>query len=142
VAWLLTVLFYLACVIGWIALTVASRRRSLVVYNIDPAAFEGVLAEEFDQLNRPLERRGDLWIAGGPLFEIDRNPAGRTVVLRWIGEDRRLFQDVERLLREAVRTVVPDENPATRWLMAASVGAGACAASCFGLLVYALSHIK
>jgi hypothetical protein len=142
VVWLLTVLFYLSCVIGWIALTIASRRRSLVVYNIDPAAFEGVLAEVFEQLNRPLERRGDLWMAGGPLFEVDRNATGRTVILRWISDDRRLFQDVERLVREGVRTVSPDENPATRWLMAMAVTSGVLASVFFGVVAYALSNIR
>ena len=104
--------------------------------------FEATLVEIFEQLNKPVERRGNLWVSGVPLAEVDRFLAGRTVTLRWVSEDRLLFQDVERLLREAVRTVVPDENPATRWLMASAVGAGVSAASCFGLLVYALSLFK
>jgi hypothetical protein len=142
VTWTILALLYVLLVVIWIATALAARRRSLVVYNIDPAAFEATLSEIFEQLNRPVERRGNLWISSVPVAEVDRFIAGRTVTLRWVGEDRLLFQDVERLLREAVRNVVPDENPATRWLMAAAVGAGVCAASCFGLLVYALSLIK
>ena len=108
-----------------------------------PAVFEATLSEIFEQLNRPVERRGNLWIGSVPVAEVDRFVAGRTVTLRaGCARTDHLFQDVERLLREAVRNVIPDENPSTRWLMAAAVGAGVCAASCFGLLVYALSLIK
>src|SRR5262245_48425475 len=36
VSWMLLTLFYVFLVIGWIALTLAARRRSLVVYHVDP----------------------------------------------------------------------------------------------------------
>src|SRR5262245_54900401 len=39
VTWVLLALLYLIAVTGWIVLTLAARRRSLVVYNVDPAAF-------------------------------------------------------------------------------------------------------
>jgi hypothetical protein len=142
VTWIVLVLLYLLCVVGWIGLTIAARRRSLVVYNVDPAAFEATLTEVFEQLNRPVERRGDLWVGGEPLFELDRFVAGRTVTLRWIAEDRLLFQEVERLVREAVRAITTDDNPSTRWLMSGSAAAGLSAVLCFGLLVYALSLFR
>lgn len=142
VTWMLFAFLYVALVITWIALALAARRRSLVVYNIDPSVFEAALSEVFEQLNKPVERHGNLWTSAVPLAEVDRFVAGRTVTLRWVGEDRVLFQEVERLLREAVRLIGTDENPATRWLMAGAVGAGASAAGCFGLLAWALSLIK
>ena len=43
---------------------------------------------------------------------------------------------------EAVRTLAPDDNPATRWLMACAVGSTLAAVCCFGLLVYALSLFR
>ncbi len=142
VTWILLAVVYLLCVIGWIFLTLTSRRRSLVVYNVEPAAFEATIAEVFEQLNRPVERRGNLWVSGVPLFELDRFVGGRTVTLRWIAEDHLLFQDVERLLREAIRNVSNDDNPATRWLTAGSLSAGLSALACFGLLIYALSLFR
>jgi hypothetical protein len=142
VTWILLALLYLMMVIGWIALTIAARRRSLVIYNIEPSTFEATLAEVFDQINRPVERRGNLWICGVPLCELDRFVGGQTVTLRWLSDDRRLFQDVERLLREALRHVMAADNPTSRWLMASSVGAGLSAVSCFAILVYALSLIR
>jgi hypothetical protein len=52
-----------------------------------------------------------------------------------------LFQDVERLLREMVRSLYTEENAVTQWIMAAAVGIGLSAISCFGLLIYALRLI-
>src|SRR5437660_9698053 len=49
-SWALVVVGYLVLVIGGAYLTLASRRRSLVVYNIDPERFEAVLAEVFENL--------------------------------------------------------------------------------------------
>ena len=88
---------YAIAVVGWIALTLASRRRSLVIYNVDPTAFEATLTEVFEQLSRPVERRGNVWISGVPLCELDRFIGGQTVTLRWLADDRQLFQEVERL---------------------------------------------
>jgi hypothetical protein len=138
VTWILLASAYLVFVSGLTTLTLQSRRRSLVIYNIEPAAFEAMLAEVFEHLNVTVERRGDVWYASGPLFELDRFARGRTVTLRWLSDDRQLFQSVDRLLREAVRSHFSDENPATDWIFAAAVGAGAAAVLFFGLLVYVL----
>jgi hypothetical protein len=136
--WMLLGCTYLILVVGWIVLMLSSRRRSLVVYNIDPAAFEMSLTEVFEHLNHPVERRGNLWVSGVPLFELERFPRGRTVTLRWVAEDRLLFQEVERLMREAIRSLFADDNVSSHWLMAAAIVAGFSAVSCFGMLIYIL----
>jgi hypothetical protein len=142
VSWMLLAIAYLIIVAGWVTLTLLSRRRSLVVYNIDPVMFETTLTEVFEHLNQPIERRGNLWVAGVPLFELDRFSRGFTVTLRWIADNRLLFQEVDRLLRETVRSLYTDNNPSTHWLMAAAVGMGVSAVSCFGLLIYALNLLS
>lgn len=142
VTWILLSCLYLVLVVGWIELMLSFRRRSLVVYNIDPSAFETMLIEVFEHLNQPIDRRGNLWFGKSPLFELDRFPRGQTVTLRWIADDELLFQEVERLLREAVRSQFSEENSITRWLMAAAIGAGFSAISCFGLVIYALHLIS
>ena len=114
---------YLVLVVGGAYVTLAARRRTLVVYNVEPERFEGLLAEVFDHLGRPVERRGNQWVSGFPLCELDPFRGGKTVTLRWLADDRLLFQDVERHVRDAVRTVVTPENPAGRWL---STAAGGC----------------
>jgi hypothetical protein len=139
VTWLLLVGFYLALVLGASAVTLLGRRRSLIVYNVDPAAVETLLTEIFDQLGVPVERRGKQWISSIALLELDRFEAGRTVTLRWLSHDLRLFEDVVRQLRAALPTQTTHDNPAARWLTAASVGCGVIAACSLGLLLYGLS---
>ena len=46
----------------------------------------------------PLERRGNLWVSGVPLFELEPFAGGRTVTLRWLSDDVHLYQEVERQL--------------------------------------------
>lgn len=137
--WILLSLFYLALAITWVVASLSRRRRSLVVYNIVPGTFDGILGEVFEQLNRTVERRGNVWSNGMPLCEVDRFEAGQTVTLRWLSDDRLFFQDVDRLIREAVRSTSSEDNPATRWLMAAAVSTGMAAICCMGLLLYAFS---
>jgi hypothetical protein len=136
--WSFLALLYILMVVGGIGLTLLSRRRSLVVYNVDLPVFESTLSEVFEHLNRPVERRGNVWFSGGPVLELDRFPRGKTVTMRWIGEDHLLYQDVERLLRETIRSLYTEENAVTQWIMAAAFGVGLSAISCFGLLIYAL----
>jgi hypothetical protein len=134
--WIIVSAVYVLLVVGIVVLTLLSRRRSLVVYNVEPATFEATLTEVFEHISRPVERRGNLWSQGAaPLFEVDRFVGGQTVTLRWVSEDVRLFEEVERLLREALREVQPDENVASRWLMACAGGLGFWSACCFGLLL-------
>src|SRR5262245_21708098 len=142
VTWMVLVAFYLLVVAGIAGLTLLARRRTIVVYNIEPAAFETLLTEVFDQIGRPVERRGRLWVGGTPLFELDTFEGGHTVTLRWVSEDVRLFEEVDRQLRAALATHPAGDNPASRWLMAATVGCAVSAACCFGLLLYGLSLLR
>lgn len=136
--WILFASIYLILVVGLSALTLVSRRRSLVVYNVEPAAFETTLAEVFEQLNHPVERRGNVWYGNGAVCEVDRFPRGRTVTLRWLSGNQQLFDSVNRLVREAVPSLTTYDNPSSQWFSAAAFGAGLFAVVCFGLLVYAL----
>ena len=131
---------YVLIVLVWVVLTLMARRRSLVIYNVDPAEFEAIISEVFEQLGRPVERRGNLWVGGVPLFELDRFQAGHTVTLRWVADDPLLFQEVERLLREAVRGLAPEENPTTFWLTVASMTVGFIALA--AMLVYYVYLIR
>ncbi len=115
-SWTLVALGYVVLLIGGITVSLLARRRTLVVYNIEPDRLEATLLEIFEHLGRPLTRKGEQWSSGVPLFELDRFLAGKTVTVRWLSDDRLLFQEVERHLRDSLRTVLTPENPATRWL--------------------------
>jgi hypothetical protein len=137
--WILFALAYLLVVIGCGGLALVGRRRTLVVYNVEPAAFETALVEVFEQLGRSVERRGNLWSGTAPLCEVDAFVAGRTVTVRWVSEDVRLYEEVVRLLRAALAAVGTAENPVTHWLTAGAVGSGLLAVCSCGLLLYALA---
>jgi hypothetical protein len=138
-SWVLLVGFYLVVLLSWAALVLAARRRSLVVYNIEPAALETLLTEVFEQLNRPLERRGKLWVGADPLFELDTFEGGHTATLRWVSDDERLFEEVSRMLRTALASHASAENPADGWVRSAAYGCGMVVVCCLGLLVYGLT---
>jgi hypothetical protein len=142
VTWGFIVLLYLLVVLGFAAVGFLARRRNLVVYNVEPAAFETVLTEVFHRLGRTVERQGKLWASGDPLFELDEFDAGRTVTLRWVSPDERLYEEVARQLRAALAAHPADENPASRWIMSAAVGCGAVAGCSFGLLMYAFYLVR
>ena len=142
VTWGLLVAAYLIAVGGIATLTFLARRRSLVIYNVEPAAFEHAVREVFDQLGRPLERRGKQWLSGAPLFEADEFEAGHTVTLRWVSADGRLFDEVARQLRAALATHSSGENPASRWLMSVATGAGILAVCSFGLFMFGMSQMR
>src|SRR5207248_922882 len=59
--WLLLAFLYVMLVVGIVALTLASRLRWLVIYNIEPGVLETSVAEVFEHLGRPVERRGNTW---------------------------------------------------------------------------------
>src|SRR5262245_13489941 len=136
VTWILLVFFYFTLVLGGIALALYSRRRMFVVYNVEPAAFEAAVVEVFDQLARPVERRGKLWVSGTPLFELDTFEGGRSVSLRWVSDDQRLFEEVVRQLRAVVSTMTTDDNPVSRWVFSAAVGTGVIILFSLSLLLY------
>lgn len=136
IAWVLTIIAYLFFVVGGSYLTMLSRRRTLVVYNVEPDQFEAVLTEVFDHIGRPVERRGNLWVGGLPLCEVVPFAAGRTVTLRWVSEDVLLFQELDRQVREAVRTLSTGENPASRWFTSGVVGCAIIIIFCVVLLLY------
>lgn len=142
VTWTLLVVCYFLVVAGIAGLTLLSRRRSVVVYNVEPGVFEAALAEVFDQLGRPVERQGRLWVSGVPLCAVDTFEAGRTATLRWLSDDERLFEEVDRQLRAALATQSTGDNPASRWLMMCAIGTAATIACCFGLLLYGLSLMR
>ncbi|MBX9625614.1 MAG: hypothetical protein K2X82_17545 [Gemmataceae bacterium] len=123
-AWALTVAAYAVVVLGGLLLVGLTRRRTLVVYDADPGQVEAGLADLFDDLGRPVERRGNQWVSGTPLYEIEPLAAGRTATVRWVGDDPRLFHDAARHLRETLPALPGRDNPAARWLLA---GVAVCA---------------
>jgi hypothetical protein len=142
VAWLAVAGGYLFVVVGGGLLTLALRRRSLVVYNVEPGAFEAAVAEVFDHMGRAVTRKGNLWSSPEPLFELDPFPAGKSVSLRWLGADDRLFEEVARNLRPAVADLAPAVNPTARWLTSAAIGILVVVVFFVGVLVTSVGLVR
>lgn len=121
-AWMAVVVAYLLVVVGGGWLTLTLRRRSLVVYNVEPDAFEAAIAEVFDHMGQTVTRRGNLWSGTTPLFELEPFHAGKCVSLRWVSDDDRLFEEVARHLGPAVADLAPHDNQTARWLTSSAVG--------------------
>jgi hypothetical protein len=137
VTWSVIAGLYLLVVVGGAVLVLLARRRTLVVYNTDPAEFEDVVTEVFDQLGQPVERRGNLWVGSGPLFELEPFANGRTVTLRWLADDLPFFQEADRQLRLAASAAVSSgHNPSARWLMTGAAGSGMVVFVSLVLLVF------
>jgi len=138
--WMLLSILYVIAIVAAISVALYSRRRSLVIYNIDHIELEASIPEVFERLARPIERRGKRWIGAVPYFELDSNDGGRTVTIRWISDDLALFTETDRLIRDVARPLAPEDNPAAPWLMAIAGGLAVWAAGSFGfLLVYFFS---
>lgn len=140
--WSLIVIAYLLVVVGGAVLALLARKRMLVVYNIEPAQFEAVLADVCEELGRPVERRGNLWVGGIPLFELEPFAAGQSVAVRWLSDDVRFFEEVERRLREVVQKLPSGDHPAARWLMTAAISCLLFLIFCTILLVYGLQLLR
>ncbi len=141
-AWLAVAGGYLFLVVGGGLLTLTLRRRSLVVYNVEPGAFEGAVAEVFDHMGKAVSRRGNLWSGPDPLFELEPFPTGKCVSLRWLGDDDRLFEEVTRNLRPAVADLAPAYNPTSRWLTSSAVGLLVLVVFFVGVLVTSLGLVR
>ena len=135
-AWTLTILLYMVFVIGGAFLTLQGRRRTLVIYNVDPQSFEAGVTDVFEHLGKTVERRGKLFTGGLPYCEVDSFEGGRTAILRWLSEDAALFHEVERHLRETLKSLAPAENPAARWISTTVVAIGTTLVFLALLVVY------
>ena len=142
VTWSLIVGGYFVVVVGGAVVTLLARRRTLVVYGVDPGLFEITLTDLFEQLGRPVERRGNLWVGGVPLFELDPFAASQTVTLRWLSDDARLFEEVERQVRQAVPTLPPGDGAAGRWLVSAATACLVFVVCCVGMMAYGMALVR
>jgi hypothetical protein len=93
-------------------------------------------------MGRAVTRTGNLWSGPGPLFELEPFPAGKSVSLRWLGPDDRLFEEVVRNLRPAVADLAPADNPAARWLTSAAVGILVVVVFFVGVLVTSVGLVR
>lgn len=113
-----------------VLVTLRARRRNLVVYNIEPTAVDGVLADLFQKLQFTARRTGNLWSAGGELVEVTTFHVFSHVTLKLLAADPRLCEEMERELRTALPAQPIGENPGGPWLTTAAVSCFITTLSC------------
>jgi hypothetical protein len=126
---------------GWL---LWSRRHVTVIYNVDPASFEDVLAEVLKQLKMNGVRAGNIVLLGqdslgnqaAPQLEIEAFPAMHHVTLHWRDVAAGLRGEVEAELDRALGGVCTPSNPAG--LMLFGVAACLFALTCFGVGLFLL----
>jgi len=92
---------------------VKSRSQSLVVYNIDPQAFEQAAKPLFDRLEVPYQMTpGRVAFAGQQLvLDLEPTPSLYCVTLSWTG-DRALWKKLEAALTSELNHISTTRNPA------------------------------
>jgi hypothetical protein len=90
-----------------------SRAQSLVVYNIDPNAFQLVFRPILDNLNMNYQMTpGRIALAGQQLLiDFEATTALYCVTMSWVG-DASLWKRIESSLRSALAEINTDRNPA------------------------------
>ncbi|QEL16526.1 hypothetical protein [Limnoglobus roseus] len=126
----ITPIAYALLVVLSVLLTLKSRRRSLVVYNVHPPAIDTALIETFEKLNLPAKRNGNLWSNGRGLIEVATFHVFSHVTLKLLPADPRLGEELERELRTAMPVQPIGENPAGPWLTTAAVSCFITTLSC------------
>lgn len=117
----ITPIAYSLLVGGGAFVTLRSRSRNLVVYNVHPPAVDEALAETFAKLDLPAKRMGNLWSDGRALAEVIVFHVFSHVTVRLLTRDPRLCEEFERELRTALPRKPAGENPAGPWLTTAAV---------------------
>lgn len=126
-AWVLVTGGFALAVGAAVARAVKGRRRTLAVYNIEPADADAVLAGAFANLGLPAGRYGNLWSADSGLVEVVPFHAFRHVTLKLLPPDPRLCEELEREIRAGVDQRPGADGPAGGWLLTAAVATTAAA---------------
>ena len=104
---------YVIVVVGMCLFWIRSRRQSMVVYNIDPNAFQLVFRPILDGLGLQYQMTpGRIALEGQQLvLDMEATPSLYCVTVSWAG-DGALWQKVEQALRSALGAVQTIRNPA------------------------------
>ncbi len=123
--WSIIAAAYLLALGGLIGLFMLLRRKTTVIYNVDPQALPESLIAALDSCHVPWRHvLGGIEIGRGGVagfVSIQSFPALHHASLRWRDEDALVRQEVEAALDKALQSSESPANPAGGWFMATSV---------------------
>ena len=104
---------YLLIVTGLCVIWIRSRKQSLVVYNIDPNAFQPTFRPILDSLGIKYQMTpGRIALEGQQLvLDMEAMPSLYCVTVSWAG-DASIWQKIEQPLRVVLGTLATERNPA------------------------------
>jgi hypothetical protein len=135
-AWVIVAAGYLLAVGGLSALVIASRLRTLTVFNIDRPEAEAAIDAALSEAGVSASRFGNVWSNDRPVVSIDAFAGLRHVSVRLLGPDPRAREELERALRQKLGAAPPSDAPVAAWLYSAAISCGVTVAFCFLLVSY------
>lgn len=136
--WGLIALGYLVVVAGVVALVVASRLRTLVVYNIDRERAEMVIGDALAEVGVPATRFGDVWGEGRGVVAIEALQGLRNVSVKVLTPDPRLAEELLRVLRKRFPEAVAAMDPVGGILHTSAIASFGVMVCCMLLVGYFL----
>jgi hypothetical protein len=136
--WGLIALGYLLVVAGAVALVIASRMRTLVVYNIDRERAEAAVGDALAEAGVNATRFGDVWGEGPGVVKIEALQGLRNVSVKVNTPDPRLAEELMRVLRKRLPEAPPAEESVGSVITTAAVASFVVMLCCMLLVGYFL----
>jgi hypothetical protein len=128
--WAAIAVGYLLVVGGLSALVIASRLRTLSVFNIDRHEAEAAIDAALAEAGVSATRFGNVWSNDRPVVAIDVFAGLRHVSVRLLSPDPRACEELERALRQKLAAAPPSDAPVSAWLYSAAISCGVTVACC------------
>ncbi len=136
--WGMIALGYLVVVSGAVVLVLASRLRTLAVYNIDRERAEAVVGDALAEVGVTATRFGDVWGDGRGVVAIESLQGLRNVSVKVTTPDPRLAEELLRALRRRLPEAPPADEPVGGILTTAAVACFIVMICCMLLVGYFL----
>ena len=136
ITWVIVAVGYLLVVGGLSALVIASRLRTLSVFNIDRPEAEAAIDAALAEAGVSASRFGNVWSNDRPVVSIDAFTGLRHVSVRLHSPDPRACEELERALRQKLAASPPSDAPVAAWLYSAAISCGVTVVCCTLLIAY------
>lgn len=130
ITWAAIAVGYLLAVAGLAALVIASRLRTLSVFNIDRHEAEAAIDAALAEAGVSASRFGNVWSNDRPVVAIDAFTGLRHVSVRVLSPDPRAREELERALRPRLAAAPPAGAPVAAWLYSAAISCGVAVLCC------------
>jgi hypothetical protein len=136
ITWAAIAVGYLLVVGGLSALVIASRLRTLTVFNIDRPEAEAAIDAALAEAGVSANRFGNVWSNDRPVVSFDAFAGLRHVSVRILSPDPRACEELERALRQKLAAAPPADASVAPWLYSAAISCGVTVVCCTLLVAF------